>query len=68
MRGDRDCALVRVCDNGRGMKPDHKFGLGLTGMRERLLALGGTLTVASGERGVVIEAIVPTTRRLVPPI
>jgi len=59
--GEAHCALVRVCDNGRGMHPDHKFGLGLTGMRERLLALGGTLTVASGERGVVIEAIVPTS-------
>jgi two-component system, NarL family, sensor histidine kinase UhpB len=59
-RDARDYALVRVCDNGRGLKPDHKFGLGLTGMRERLLALGGTLTVASGERGVTIEAMVPT--------
>jgi two-component system sensor histidine kinase UhpB len=57
----RDCALVRVSDNGRGMQADHKFGLGLTGMRERLLALGGTLTVSSGERGVAIEAIVPTS-------
>ena len=56
----RDYALVRVCDNGRGLMPDHKFGLGLTGMRERLLALGGTLTVASGESGVTLEAMVPT--------
>ena len=53
-------ALVRVRDNGCGLKPDHRFGLGLTGMRERLLALGGTLTVASGENGVTIEAMVPT--------
>jgi two-component system sensor histidine kinase UhpB len=57
--GHRDFALVRVCDNGCGLKSDQKFGLGLTGMRERLLALGGTLTVASGERGVTIEAMVP---------
>ena len=56
----RDFALVRVCDNGHGLMPDTKFGLGLSGMRERLLALGGSLTVASGERGVTIEAMVPT--------
>src|SRR5579863_10333309 len=60
LQGDRDYALVRVRDNGRGLKPDAKFGLGLTGMRERILALGGTLTVASGEAGVTIEALVPT--------
>jgi two-component system, NarL family, sensor histidine kinase UhpB len=59
-QGHRDCALVRVSDNGRGLRPDQKFGLGLTGMRERILALGGTLTVASGEDGVTIEALVPT--------
>jgi two-component system sensor histidine kinase UhpB len=60
LRDDRDYARVRVSDNGRGLLPDTKFGLGLTGMRERLLALGGTLTVASGEGGVTIEAMVPT--------
>ena len=60
VQGNRDYALVCVRDNGRGLKPDQKFGLGLTGMRERILALGGTLTVASGEGGVTIEAMVPT--------
>jgi two-component system sensor histidine kinase UhpB len=59
VRDKRDYALVRISDNGQGLKPDQKFGFGLTGMRERLLALGGTLTVASGERGVTIEAMVP---------
>ena len=60
VRGSRDYALVRVRDNGRGLKPDQKFGIGLTGMQERILALGGTLNVASGESGVTIEAMVPT--------
>ena len=59
-RDKRGYALVRVCDNGRGIGPNQKFGLGLSGMRERLLALGGTLSVASGESGVTLEALVPT--------
>lgn len=63
LRGSRDCARVRVSDNGDGLKPDHKFGLGLTGMRERILALGGTLTVASGEGGVTVEALIPKGAR-----
>jgi two-component system sensor histidine kinase UhpB len=54
------CARVRVRDNGGGMRPDQRLGLGLTGMRERILALGGTLTVASGHSGVIVEAVVPT--------
>ena len=62
-RAGRGCALVRVRDNGRGLKADHKLGFGLTGMRERLLALGGTLTVASSESGVTIEALVPRGSR-----
>jgi two-component system sensor histidine kinase UhpB len=59
MRGSRGCARVRVSDNGRGLQPDHRFGLGLTGMRERILALGGTLDVGGGEGGVTVEALVP---------
>jgi two-component system sensor histidine kinase UhpB len=58
-RGDRCGALVRVRDNGSGLRPDHRLGLGLIGMRERILALGGSLTVASGEGGVTVEAVVP---------
>jgi two-component system sensor histidine kinase UhpB len=58
-QGIRDCALVRVCDNGRGLKPGHRLGLGLIGMRERILALGGSLTVASGDGGVTVEALIP---------
>jgi two-component system sensor histidine kinase UhpB len=63
MRGNYGCALVQVRDNGRGLKPDHKLGLGLTGMRERIVALGGTLTVASSAAGVRVEAIIPAGRR-----
>ena len=54
---------MRVRDNGRGIEPDQKLGFGLDGMRERILALGGTLTVASGDGGVTVEALVPNRRR-----
>ncbi|SDJ45973.1 MULTISPECIES: histidine kinase [Bradyrhizobium] len=60
---DRSFARVRVRDNGSGMKPDHKLGFGLTGMRERILALGGTLTIVSDEGGVTVEALVPNGAR-----
>lgn len=56
--GRNAAARVRVSDNGKGLPRDHKLGLGLTGMRERLMALGGTMTVSSA-RGVTVEAVVP---------
>ena len=55
----RGGALVRVRDNGGGLRADHKLGLGLTGMRERILALGGSLTISSGDNGVTVEAVIP---------
>lgn len=58
-RSGRGGALVRVRDNGRGLPPDHRLGFGLTGMRERILALGGSLAIASGDGGVTVEAVVP---------
>ncbi|WP_407151324.1 histidine kinase [Bradyrhizobium sp. ORS 86] len=59
VRDSRVCALVRVSDNGRGLRADYRLGRGLTGMRERILALGGTLNVNSGDDGVTVEALVP---------
>jgi two-component system sensor histidine kinase UhpB len=59
-RTGRGGALVRVRDNGTGLGPYHKLGFGLTGMRERILALGGSLTIASGDSGVTVEAVVPS--------
>jgi two-component system, NarL family, sensor histidine kinase UhpB len=50
---------VSVRDNGAGLPVDHKQGFGLIGMRERVLALGGTMTVASTDHGVTVEAMVP---------
>jgi len=43
--------IVEVEDDGRGFGPETPYGMGLTGMRERVLALGGKLEV-EGRSGV----------------
>jgi two-component system sensor histidine kinase UhpB len=57
---ETEAILVSVRDNGAGLPPDHKQGFGLLGMRERVLALGGTMTVASTNHGVTVEALIPS--------
>ena len=54
-----DAVLVRIRDNGAGLQADHKQGFGIIGMRERVQALGGSMTVASTDQGVAVEAVVP---------
>jgi two-component system sensor histidine kinase UhpB len=55
-----EAVRVQVQDNGGGLPASHKLGYGMVGMRERVLALGGSLTVASIGSGVTVEAIVPS--------
>lgn len=50
--------VVQIRDNGKGLR-DRKQGLGLVGMRERVMALGGSISVESAGEGVLIEAVVP---------
>jgi len=50
---------VDVADNGRGLPPDHRAGVGLTGMRERANELGGRLTIDSDHHGTVVRARLP---------
>lgn len=50
---------IQVEDNGVGLSSDTASGLGLTGMKERAMALGGRLLVASTGQGVRVEAAVP---------
>jgi two-component system sensor histidine kinase UhpB len=54
-----DAVLVRIRDNGAGLQADHRQGFGIIGMRERVQALGGSMTVASTDQGVAVEAVVP---------
>jgi two-component system, NarL family, sensor histidine kinase UhpB len=43
-------AWVEIEDDGRGFDPEESSGMGLTGMRERTVALGGKLEVESERR------------------
>ena len=56
---------VRVADNGSGIRPAARKGLGLSGMRDRITLLGGTMTVDSGleGRGVTVRAELPFAQR-----
>lgn len=74
--GDGTMLVVQVRDDGVGLgasggrgagireaatRPEAESGLGLTGMRERIEALGGTLHVAAGRhgRGLAVTARLP---------
>ncbi len=52
---------VRVTDNGAGIRPTARKGLGLAGMRDRITLLGGTITVEAGPNGagVTVRAVLP---------
>jgi len=58
--GEPEPILVRVRDNGAGLPSGHKQGFGMIGMHERVLALGGSMTVASTSDGLTVEATVPS--------
>jgi PAS domain S-box-containing protein len=57
--------VAEVQDWGRGMAADDEtsFGVGLSGMRERIEQLGGTLEIRSGTDGTTISANVPVAAR-----
>jgi len=56
--------VVQVCDDGRGLVAPRAGGLGLSSMRERAEAVGGTLHIdAAPGRGTLVRAVLPTGAR-----
>jgi signal transduction histidine kinase len=52
--------VLEVSDDGHGFVPDlAPGGVGLASMRERAAAVGGKLTVRSGQAGTVVRLAVP---------
>jgi two-component system sensor histidine kinase UhpB len=61
MDGGRVSAAVCIRDNGHGLAADSSLGFGLIGMRERVWALGGTLTIVSEADGAAVIAVIPAS-------
>jgi signal transduction histidine kinase len=61
--GNSDDVILTVQDNGRGLQPsdgDRRQGMGVMGMRERAVLLGGDLDIFSnGSGGTTVKAVVP---------
>ncbi len=53
-------AVIKIADDGEGF--DGLIGMGMTGMRERAVIMGGTFSAGSDEDGTRIEVRVPTYR------
>jgi signal transduction histidine kinase len=59
--GAEDVLLIHVEDDGGG-DAEHvvqSVGFGLTGMRERIAAVGGSLSIARAARGLSVAATIP---------
>ena len=64
VRRDEDRVVVEVSDDGVG-GADPSAGSGLTGLADRVAALGGRLEVRSGpSRGTVVRAEMPASPRI----
>lgn len=66
-RREQLTATLTVSDDGRGPGPDHSPGNGLTGLSERIMLAGGTVSASrAGDGGFTLRATVPLTRAPVP--
>src|SRR5437016_4899621 len=64
---DGDLAVVSVTDNGVGLRPviGERTGLGMIGMRERALLLGGELNIEPARpHGTSLTAVIPKEKLL----
>ena len=57
---------VAVADNGIGMPPKVRRGVGLSSMRDRIEELGGRLMIRAGNPGTVLIASMPTHAEIRP--
>jgi signal transduction histidine kinase len=68
--GAENALVVCVEDDGGGDAAEvaQSFGFGLTGLRERLAAVGGSLSIARAKAGLSVAAKIPITIPITAPI
>jgi signal transduction histidine kinase len=54
--------MLSIQDDGRGIAPDVRPGVGLASMRQRAEELGGTLDIDSSSQGTLVRATLPVRR------
>lgn len=60
VRRNGESVEIELSDNGRGLDPTQKDGFGLSGLRERVRLLGGTLTLKSAPaQGTRLQVSIP---------
>jgi two-component system NarL family sensor kinase len=68
LRGDSNCVNLDVSDRGRGMSKNAiergngsgtRLGVGILGMRERMMQLGGKLEIESSPSGTKVRVSIP---------
>jgi len=63
--GSKDFLQIEIQDDGIGLPPDRRAGVGLRSLRERAEELGGRLKVESDAGGTYIAATLPISENLV---
>ena len=58
--GDDGLIHISISDNGKGMPAEIKGGRGLTSMRNRAEAAGGSLDIDTGDTGTTLSLTLPT--------
>jgi signal transduction histidine kinase len=54
---------IEIYDNGSGLAPDYRSGIGLNSMRERALEVGGTFAIESeASQGTAVRVTMPIPR------
>jgi PAS domain S-box-containing protein len=65
---NQDNIVVTVSDDGKGIEKEvsqlrpESVGVGIGGMRQRVMELGGSLRLANANPGTIVEVIIPARR------